>query len=187
MPPRKKRKKRVTKKQKKLVDGLTKGLSLTDAGKVAGFSNIQAASRAFKLIKLRFHPALEAAGYSVDKELSEIYGLLKSKMYAKEQVFFQNQGVVTETRIVDPHDLQRRAANDCARLIGATSREQDEPERNTNYDSPAQVSVTLVITDPRDTAAIMELSRSGPANNKQLTVDAAVDQNARRSGSEPSL
>jgi len=144
-----------TLKMKKLAAGVAKGLSLTEAGKLAGYSNRQAASRAYKTIKLRFHPALEAAGYDVDKELTTAYAKLREKMECTETIFFHFRGVVMDERVVIPHDIQRKAANDCLRLLIGSGRDDSEPPPP--GERPGHIRVTVILPRGEDARTLVAI------------------------------
>lgn len=169
---------------KKLAAGVAKGLSLTAAGKLAGYSNRQAASRAYKTIKLRFHPALEAAGYDVDKELTTAYAKLREKMDCTETIFFHFRGVVMDERVVIPHDIQRKAANDCLRFLIGSGRDDSEP--SPLGERPPYISVTVVIPRGEDAKALLALN-TGSATDRQQPVLDVESQDTRPPETEPTL
>jgi len=93
-------------------------MTISEAGKHAGYVHRQAAHRAFRSIQLWIPQALEGAGYSVDKVLTELFEKLHSQLEAKETKFFKHRGVVRETREVEAHRVQLRAACELAKLLG---------------------------------------------------------------------
>lgn len=171
---------------KKLLEGVKKGLTIKDAGLAAGYSHKQSAHSAFKLIKLRFHPALEAAGYNLDQELTEIYAKLKEKRECRETVFFQSNGIVMETREIIPHAEQRAAANDCARFLGIIGNGHDAKDDDAGLRVP-HVSVTVVVDQSEDSRSIVVPGSARAAAREQPVLDVESDQDARRPGSKPSL
>ena len=175
-----------TEKMKKLAQGVRKGLSLTAAGKQAGYANRQAASRAFKVIKLRFHPALEAAGYDVDKEITKIYRKLRSKMDCKETIWAQSGGVFIDHKEVIPHAEQRAAANDCARFLGIIGNGHDDKNGDEGVRIP-NVVVQVAITGTGSTARTLEVRPADPSAYQQPVLDVEPHEDARRPGPEPAL
>lgn len=176
-----------TQKMKKLAAGVAKGLSITAAGKQAGYANRKAASRAFKVIKLRFHPALEAAGYDVDKEVTEIYTKIKEKMECKETIWGQSNGFFLDHKEVVPHDIQLRAANDAARFLGAIGNGHDDGEPPAPEDRPGQISITLELPPGTDARAYLELFSPGPPDTQQPVLAVGTHTYSRRPGPKPTL
>jgi hypothetical protein len=174
-----------TLKMKKLAAGVAKGLSITEAGRLAGYSKRQAASRAYKTIRLRFHPALEAAGYDVDKELTTAYAKLKEKMECTETIFFHFRGVVIDERVVIPHDIQRKAANVCLRFLIGSGRDDSEPPPL--GERPGHISLTLVLPLGVDPKTLLELQSVRPVGVQQPVMDVESHKDQRRPGSQPTL
>jgi hypothetical protein len=173
-------------KMKKLAQGVRKGLSIKDAGKAAGYQTKQAASRAFKTIKLRFHPALEAAGYNLDHEVTKIYRKLREKMECRETIFFQNGGVVMDQRVVIPHAEQRAAANDCARFLGIIGNGHDDKDRDEGIRVP-HVSVQVAIVGAGDSNRTLEVRPAHPADHQQPVLDVESHEDDRLPGPDPTV
>src|SRR6266550_2005613 len=173
--PRKKRRVRITKRQKKMVKLIEKGASITDAGRAAQYNTRQAASNAYKRIKLRFHPALEAAGYDVDKECTAIYAKLKEKMECKETIWAQCNGIFLDSKEVIPHAEQRAAANDCARFLGVFGNGHED----TDHIPAGQVTVNVAIADRRGAELLMGIITKMSAPSERAVVDDPRDEDPR--------
>lgn len=176
-----------TEKMTKLAREVRKGKTLTAAGKAAGYTTRQAASSAFKTIKLRFHDALLAKGYDVDNELTELYAKLKEKTTCTETVFFQSNGIVMETREVIPHGEQRAAANDCLRLIGAIGNGHDDHEPVPVGLRPGHISIQVVLPAGVDPRVLVGISAGSAVRDEQPILDVSKNENARRPGPKPTL
>ena len=171
----------LTKRQKKLAEGVARGLTIKDAGARAGYPSKQSAHRAFQVIKLRFHPALEAKGYNVDQVLTEIFEKIREKMEAKETVFFNHQGIVMETREIIPHDTQLNAAREMSRFLGIIGNGHDDGVSGAAR--PAGPTVNLVFTDPRTAALFAEnLSRVGRYSGRPALDVRRLDEDQGRTG-----
>jgi hypothetical protein len=177
--PRKNKKRtvRINKRQKKLAKLIAQGLTTTDAGKRAGYRTRQAASNAHKRIKLRFYPALEAAGYNVDKEVTTIYSKIREKMECKETVFFQNEGRVVEMRDVIPHKIQLRAAVELARLLGAVGSDHDD-EPNPVGLRPGHISVKVALPPGVDPGVLMAIG-AGTSGDQPPSLDVEAHKDKR--------
>ena len=180
------KKKPLTDRHRKLACNIRKGMTIKDAGLAAGFATKQAAHQAYKIIKLRFHPALEAAGYNIDQEVTEIYAKLKEKRECKETVFFQNAGIVMETREIIPHAEQRAAANDCARFLGIIGNGHDPKDDDSGLRVP-HVSVTVVLDQSEDSRSIVVPRPARAAAREQPVLDVESDTHARSPGPKPEL
>lgn len=165
----------TTKQQKKLAEGISEGLSITDAGKIAGYADRHSAARAYRTIKIRFHPALEAKGYAVHKVITDIVDKMHEKLEAKETKFFHYQGAVIETREVAAHDTQLRAANDLARFFGITNNGHEDPGQQR---VTPKIIVNLGFLGPERAKQVLEdaQKRLGGSGFGQLDVDEGVDE-----------
>lgn len=181
MPKKRNGTRPLTKRQKELAEGVAQGLTIKDAGRQAGYPSKQSAHRAFQVIKLRFHPALEAKGYNVDQVLTEIFEKLREKMEAKETVFFTHQGVVMETREVIPHATQLTAARDMSRFLGING--NGHGDGVTGFERDAGPTINLVFPDPHSAALFAEsISRIGRYTRPPALATGRVDQEQGRSG-----
>lgn len=190
MPPRKKVKKRnaIKPRQRKLIKAIQKGATITEAGHAAGYSHPNAASRAYKTIRLRFHSALEEAGLDVGKELVENYNFFRTKRdTAAETKFFADKGVVIEQREVIAHDIQLRAGAEINRILAATGERNDEREEDHDGRGPRHISLTMVVNQLGDAKVFMEQRPGSSADHKQLVLDVEPDEDSRRPGSDPEL
>jgi hypothetical protein len=177
---------RPTKQMKKLMKLVSSGMTIKDAGIAAGYGKPQSSHRAYKLIKLRFHPALEAAGFDVDQELIEIYSKLKEKMECRETIWGQSGGIFMDKKTVIPHDIQLRAANDAGRFLGVIGNGHDPADRAEDVRVPA-VSVTVVLNRTGDATRIVEERPASSPDNQQSTLDVSSYEDGGLSGSDPSV
>jgi AraC-like DNA-binding protein len=113
---------RLDARRRRLLQGISQGMTIAEAGKLAGYAHRQAAHRAFRSIQVHLPEALENAGYSVDNVLTEIYQNLRAQMMEATKIrFFKYKGVVREIREVPAHKVQLRAAVALCRLLGLFS------------------------------------------------------------------
>jgi hypothetical protein len=134
---------RLDARRRRLIKGISQGMNIAEAGTYAGYKHRQAAHRAFRSIQLRLPEALERAGYSVDQVLTEVYGKLREKMEAKETRFFHYRGIVLETREVDDHRIQLRAAVEILKMLGLFSKDSCGDAD----DYPSEHSAYLIVPD----------------------------------------
>jgi hypothetical protein len=118
-------------------------LTITEAGTFAGYKHRQAAHRAFRSIQLQLPEALERAGYSVDQVLTEVFEKLREKLEAKKTKFFQYRGIVLETREVEDHRIQLRAAVEILKMLGLFSKDS----YGDADDYPREHSAYLIVPD----------------------------------------
>jgi hypothetical protein len=140
---------RLDARRRRLINGIGQGMTITEAGTFAGYKHRQAAHRAFRSIQLQLPEALERAGYSVDQVLTEVFEKLREKLEAKETKFFQYRGIVLETREVEDHWIQLRAAVEICKMLGLFSKDSyDDTE-----DNPAGRWPYVGLPDPCQRAA----------------------------------
>ena len=178
---------RTTKRQKKLVEGISKGLTISDAGRLAGYADAPSAHRAYKTIRLRWYPCLEAAGYNVNSVLQKIFEKIYEKMECKETVLGWHQGICMQKVEVIPHAEQRAAANDLARFIGAIGNGHDHGEPVPVGMRPGHITIQVALPPGVDPKVLMAISAERPANNEQPVLDVRQDEDEGRPGPEPTL
>ena len=109
----------LTPKRIKFIKNLSKGMSITDAARNAGYSLKrpgQSGYQALKQIQERMPQVLERHGLT-DDALIEKY--LKPLLVAKETKFFAHQGEVIETRDVAALGIRKEALDITFRLKGS--------------------------------------------------------------------
>src|ERR1039458_1161455 len=102
-PGRKKRNLQLNDKRRKLLVGISEGLNVSEAGRVAGYGTAQSSHRAMNLIRMNTPELLAKIGLPAEKLLKDTF--LKG-LEATETVFFSFQGVVMESREVPAHDIR---------------------------------------------------------------------------------
>lgn len=177
----------TTDRQRKLANGITKGLTIKEAGTRAGYASDASSRQAYKILRLRFHPLLEKSGFNLTHILRDNFKRLLSMREAKKTELVTHQGIVMDKVQMADNAIRLRAINDVNRYIGAANPEPDDPERNTAYAGPAQVSITLVLPDADSAKAVVAITANRPADHQQSGVDAVLDQDPGRSRSEPSV
>jgi hypothetical protein len=112
---------RLDARRRRLLKGISQGMTIAESGAHAGYVHRQAAHRAFKSTQLWLPQAIEGAGYPVDKMLTELVEKLRAQMEAKEIRYFKYRGVVTEIHEDPANNIQLRAARELAKLLGLYS------------------------------------------------------------------
>jgi hypothetical protein len=117
MSPRKLRRNRLLQmnaKRKKLLQGISAGLNVSEAGRAAGYGTAQSAHRAMNLIRIHMSEVLDKMGLPAEKLLQN----LARSLDAKKTLFFSHDGVVMDSRDVPDHDIQLRTAIELAKMHG---------------------------------------------------------------------
>jgi hypothetical protein len=150
--PNKKRRSKLSLKEEKLVNALTKVDSVAEAGRLAGYNTKQAAHQALARVRERAPEALQRLGITRDR----VFQKLGALMDAKETKFFADKGVVMETREVEAQDIQMRATVELAKMHGAYPRGTDE---NVMIDSGGIMINVGVFNEPGAAQLFEELKR----------------------------
>jgi hypothetical protein len=103
---------RMNQKRKKLLEGVSRGLNISEAGRAAGYGTAQSAHRAMNLIRIHMPEVLDKIGFPAEKLLKN---LIKS-VDATKKLYFSHRGVVKDTREVPDHDIQLRALIELAKM-----------------------------------------------------------------------
>jgi hypothetical protein len=111
----KRKNKKLTLKQARLVKELPGAASVSEAGRKAGYFDAPTAHRALASVREKMPDVLDRHGLTADFAAQKCLKL----MDAKETKFFANQGIVFETREVEALDIQLRALDVWAKLAGA--------------------------------------------------------------------
>jgi hypothetical protein len=112
-PNRKKRNLQLNEKCSKLLEGISEGLNVSEAGRVARYGTPQSSHRAMNLIRANTPELLAKIGLPAEKLLRDT--LLK-ELEATETVFFSHQDIVLESREVIEHDIRLRTAIELAKV-----------------------------------------------------------------------
>lgn len=125
--------KAVTMRRKKLTRALASGTSLKQAAIEAGISPKSASATACHIInheqtRVMFRDLMEKEGLS-DKILTD---KLRTLLDAKQKVFFQKDGIVTDTREIEALETQRKTLELSARLKGHLAQENATPDITIN-------------------------------------------------------
>jgi hypothetical protein len=91
----------MNKKRKKLLEGVSSDLNVSEAGLAAGYSTPQSARRALSSIRMRMPELLDKIGLPAKRLLKN---LIKS-LDATKNLYVSYQGIVTDTREVPDHDI----------------------------------------------------------------------------------
>jgi hypothetical protein len=115
---RKRRLRRLDARRRRLIKGVSQGMTIAEAGTFAGYRHRQAAHRAFRSIQLQIPEALECTGYPVDEMLTELVEVLFSQLEATKTKVLKYKGVVTDIKEFADHRVQLRAAVELSKLLG---------------------------------------------------------------------
>ena len=185
-PIRKKRNLQLNEKRRKLLEGISGGLNVSEAGRVAGYGTPQSSHRAMNLIRLNTPEVLEKIGLPAEKLLRDTF--LK-ELEATETVFFSFQGVVMESREVPAHDIRLRAGIELAKMHGLYPKTNGHNGEDADSGQSTIININLGFLDPERAEAVLaaarERVRSG--NSGQPDLDAMRNQNQGRTGPDEPL
>jgi hypothetical protein len=156
---------RMNRKRIKLLKGIAQGLNVSEAGRAAGYSHAQSAHEAVRRMENFIPDVLNRIGCPIEKVLKK----LDAKLDAKESKFFSNGGIVTDSRQVEAHDIQIRAAVEIAKMHRAYPRSRADGDEDGSR--PRGPSFTLVITDPAVADRVVEKLAVRRGGRGQPSVD----------------
>lgn len=140
---------KITTLQGIIASGVTDGLSIAEAGRQAGIPDRRNAWDLYKTARERIGAQMDFWG--VDERA--IILKIRAKMSAQETKFFQKDGVVTDTREVEAHDIQLRATALAADLRGMTDVPSDGAiagDVNVQIIHIGQVNAPVIEATPKD-------------------------------------
>jgi hypothetical protein len=156
---------RINQKRIKLLEGIAQGMNVSEAGRAAGYSHAQSAHEAVRRMENFIPDVLNRIGCPIEKVLKK----LDAKLDAKETKFFSNGGIVTDSRQVEAHDIQIRAATELAKMHHAYPRSGADGDEDGSR--PRGPSFTLVITDPAVADRVVEKLAVRRGGRGQPSVD----------------
>jgi hypothetical protein len=173
---------RTSRQRTKLLQSVASGMNVSEAGRAAGYSNPQSAHRSLHRIRLQLPEILEKMNLPVEKVIKK----LAAKMEAKETKFFEHGGIVMETRNVEAHDIQLRAAIEFAKIYGLYPKTNGHNEENADSGEGTTININLGFLSPERAEAVFAAARERVCggNSEQPILDAAPDQDQGRTGPE---
>jgi hypothetical protein len=175
---------RTSMKRTKLLQGVASGMNISEAGRAAGYSNAQSAHRSLDRIRLQLPDILEKMNVPVEKVIKK----LVAKMEAKETLHFTHQGIVMETRHVEAHAVQLRAAVELAKMIGLYPSVINAPFESEAENRVPGITLTIVVGTPEEARALGAPFIKPHTDPKQLTEGVDPNEDARRRpGPNPEL
>lgn len=168
--PAKKGKKKLTRKQKKLVEALTKVDTVAEAGRMAGFETRQAAHQALKRIQETIPELMKRLGADDEYLIAET---LRRSKELKTTEHFAHQGVVIDSKEKDDNGGQWRYHDALLKIRGIYKTPENVGDGQSNSTT---IGFRLVVSDTRESAAIARLLSAGSPSNVVIDVDATVHQ-----------
>ena len=155
-PSKNKRRRGLTLKQAKLVKALPTAASVSEAGRIAGYSDAPTAHRALKSLREKMVEVLDRHGLTPDFAAQKCLKLIN----AKETKFFANKGIVLDQKEVEAQDIQMRALELWAKLYGVNRDDDDQDSEDRRY-PPIVINLGFLGLE-RAQAVLTAQSGSGP-------------------------
>jgi hypothetical protein len=172
-------------KRTKLLQGVASGMNVSEAGRAAGYANAQSAHRSLHRIRLQLPDILDKMNIPVEKVVKK----LKAQMEARETLYFTHQGVVMETRHVEAHAIQLRAAVELAKMLGfypGAYAPAYESEADNKF--PIRMTLTVVVGTPEEAKELGAIFVNPRAESREFSADVESNEAARRRpGPKPEL
>lgn len=106
-----------------LLKELSKGKSVTEAAKVAGYAHPNAASNAVRSMRERFSDKLSELNWGPEHFIEKH---LVPMLQRKETLFFASNGIVMDKRVVEDTAAQQRAGDMYLKIVGGYAPTQIE-------------------------------------------------------------
>jgi hypothetical protein len=177
----KKRTPQLNEKRRKLLEGISDGLNVSEAGRAAGYGTAQSSHRAMTLIRASTPELLTEIGLPAEKLLKDTF--LKA-LEATQTVFFSFQGIVIESREVIAHDIRLRTAIELAKMHGLYPKTNGHNGEDANSGEGTTININLGFLDPERAEAVLAAARERVrgGNSGQPVLDAMRNQNQGRTG-----
>jgi hypothetical protein len=174
---------RTNKMRTKLLQGIAKGMNVSEAGREAGYSHAQSAHLALKGIRMQMQDIVERMDLPIEKVLKAV---LVPGLEAERIEFFTNSGVVMETRKVVDHEQRGKYLDRYCKLLGLYGNGHESGNGDEGVRVP-HVSVQVVINRTGGAERTVEVRPSGAADHQQLDLDATTHEDEGRPGPDPEL
>jgi hypothetical protein len=167
---------RLTDIEVKYMEARLNGATMQEATAATGFAPfVRAASKIENGSAEKCLAVFNREGVTIERIAKKV----ADKLNAKTTKFFSHQGTVLDSREVEDHDTQLKAAELGLKALGALKAHNEADSTEGRSETHA---VRLVVTDERAAARLAGLlSRSGPAG-VAIDVDAEVDEDPGRQG-----
>jgi hypothetical protein len=178
-PIHKKRNLQLNEKRRKLLEGISGGLNVSEAGRVAGYGTAQSSHRAMNLIRASTPELLTEIGLPAEKLLKDTF--LKA-LEATQTIFFSFQGIVIESREVIAHDIRLRTAIELAKMHGLYPKTNGHNGEDADSGEGTTINIHLGFLDPARAEAVLAAARerAGIGDRGQLALDAGrLDKDPR--------
>ena len=178
-PIRKKRTLQLNEKRRKLLEGISGGLNVSEAGRVAGYGTPQSSHRAMNLIRMNTPELLAKIGLSAEKLLKDTF--LKA-LEATQTVFFSHQGIVIESREVIAHDIRLRTGIELAKMHGLYPKANSHNGEDADSGEGTIININLGFLGPERAEAVLAAARerAGIGDRRQSALDAGrLDKDPR--------
>jgi hypothetical protein len=178
---RKKRSLQLNEKRRKLLEGVSSGMNVSEAGRAAGYGTAQSSHRAMNLIRASTPELLTEIGLPAEKLLRDTF--LK-ELEATEIVFFSHQGIVIESREVIAHDIRLRAGIELAKMHGLYPKTNGHNGEDADSGQGTTININLGFLSPERAEAVLAAARERVRgrNSGQPVLDATPDQDQGRTG-----
>ncbi len=165
---------RTNHKRTRLIQNLSKGMNIAEAARASGYETRQAAHISLKRMRMYLPEILARLDLPVDKVLRKFGDQLE----AKETKFFADKGVVIETREVQAHDIQHRAAVRLAEIYGCSPRNSHDDGDGSR---PPQITINLAFLGPERAAEVLAATRESDSEygGGQPVLDEEGDEDKR--------
>jgi len=168
---------RLTDMEVKYMEARLNGATIQEATAAAGSAPF--AQTGFKIKKR----AAEKCPAVFDREgvtIEHIAKKVADKLDAKTTKFFSHQGTVLDSREVEDHATQLKAAELGLKALGIL---KAHDEGDSTQGRSETHTVCVVVADEREAAALAKLLSPGGTPGIVIDVDAKVDEDPRRQGS----
>jgi hypothetical protein len=158
---------RINSKRTKLLKRIAAGDNIAEAGRKAGYGRPQSAHYALNRMGAVLPALLLKLGIPPEKILLKF----KQKLEAKETQFWAKEGIVTDSREVEAHDVQLHAADSLARIWRITPRNNGVDEEGGQVVTGLTINVGLLMS-PEAGKLLGEPENTG----KELAAARVVDE-----------
>lgn len=163
--------KRLTQKERKLVVAVTKTANVSEAGRIAGYSDAPAAHKAMKRIERKMPEILDAHGLTDDYVVREC---LKPGLMAMETQFFANKGIVLDSKDTIAWGPRHQFLETWMKLKGLNTGDGADRGEGAATRGP---SLSLVFTNKGSAREFVEAIAARRSADGLIDLDASVDAN----------
>ena len=170
--------KKLTTRQRKLLEALPHAKTIAEAGRIARCSARQATNQALRNLREKMPKLLDRLGLTDERIIDDC---LRPGLYATETKFFAHEGRVISKRVVEDHPTRHKFLTTYLTLRGHLDRGAQGEVARSGGSEDAAIRINLSLIDPATARRILASIKD---NRGPAVLAGPNDQDQGRAGNQ---